>query len=166
MARARRRTSTPKRSAAPSRATKAHSSPAKASTPAAQASAKNGDQFVCPECGRTFTRAAALGAHRSRAHGVAGQSAQAERTRSRRQQTSGPGSRRVATPSAAGATRAPSASQNAKRASQASTVARRDGVDRDALLKALFPAGMPPREEVIRAASTWLDEGERIARLA
>jgi hypothetical protein len=166
MARARRRTSATKRSAAPSRARKARSSPAKASTPAVKASAASGGEFVCPECGRTFTRAAALGAHRSRVHGVAGQSAQAKRTRSRRQQTSGPGSRRVPTPFTAGApTKAPSASQNASRSRRASTVARRDGVDRDALLKALFPAGMPPREEVIRAASSWLEEGERIARL-
>ena len=30
--------------------------------------------FPCPECGRTFGRAAALGAHRKRSHGVAGSS--------------------------------------------------------------------------------------------
>lgn len=32
------------------------------------------NNFVCPECGRKFGRAQALGAHRSRAHGVAGTS--------------------------------------------------------------------------------------------
>src|SRR4051812_1716736 len=31
-------------------------------------------ELVCPECGKTFTRAASLGAHRNRAHGVAGSS--------------------------------------------------------------------------------------------
>jgi hypothetical protein len=30
------------------------------------------EEFKCPECGRTFTRAAALGAHRRQAHGIAG----------------------------------------------------------------------------------------------
>jgi hypothetical protein len=30
--------------------------------------------FTCPECGREFTRSAALGAHRKQAHGVAGAS--------------------------------------------------------------------------------------------
>src|SRR5262249_43299591 len=38
-------------------------------------------RFTCPECGRTFATAAALGSHRSRAHGVAGQSARAQRSR-------------------------------------------------------------------------------------
>jgi hypothetical protein len=33
------------------------------------------------------------------------------------------------------------------------------------LLKALFPNGIPPREEVIRAVNDWLDEAERLARL-
>ena len=30
------------------------------------------DALTCPECGKTFTRAAALGAHRKMTHGVAG----------------------------------------------------------------------------------------------
>jgi len=29
----------------------------------------------------------------------------------------------------------------------------------------LFPDGMPAREEVIRAASGWLDEAERLSRV-
>ncbi len=53
----------------------------------------------------------------------------------------------------------------ARRARQPSSVGRRDRVDRDALLRALFPGGMPAREEVIRAASGWLDDAERLARM-
>jgi hypothetical protein len=33
------------------------------------------------------------------------------------------------------------------------------------LLKSLFPDGIPAREEVVRAATTWLDEAERLARM-
>jgi hypothetical protein len=47
---------------------------------------------------------------------------------------------------------------------RARTQAGRDGVDRDALLTMLFPNGMPAREEVIRAASGWLDEAERLSQ--
>jgi hypothetical protein len=43
--------------------------------------------------------------------------------------------------------------------------ATRDGVNRDALLKTLFPDGIPAREDVMRAASGWLDEAERLSRL-
>jgi hypothetical protein len=38
-------------------------------------------------------------------------------------------------------------------------------VDRDALLAAIFPQGIPPRENVIRAVNSWLDEAERLARM-
>jgi len=34
------------------------------------------------------------------------------------------------------------------------------------LLKALFPNGIPPREDVIRAVNSWLDDAERLARMA
>ena len=37
-------------------------------------------------------------------------------------------------------------------------------VDRDALLRALFPAGIPPRQDVIDAVNAWLDEADRLAR--
>jgi hypothetical protein len=30
------------------------------------------------------------------------------------------------------------------------------------LLEALFPNGIPPRQEVIRAVNAWLDEAERL----
>jgi hypothetical protein len=43
---------------------------------------------------------------------------------------------------------------------------RADGtVDRDALLKALFPNGIPAKENVIRALNGWLDDAERLARM-
>src|SRR6476620_7828151 len=38
--------------------------------------------------------------------------------------------------------------------------------DRDALLKALFPKRRPPREDVIRAVNSWLDDAERLMRMA
>jgi predicted RNA-binding Zn-ribbon protein involved in translation (DUF1610 family) len=109
--------------------------------------------FTCPECGKTFTRAAALGAHRRRSHGVAGASSSsrpATPSRSRRRAT-----RTSSTP------RAGSTTPNRNRA--------RDGagttVDRDALLQAIFPNGVPPRESVIRAVNNWLDQAEQLAKM-
>jgi len=93
--------------------------------------ASNENSFKCPECGRTFGRAAALGAHRRRAHGVAGTSA-GRRASSR-----------------------PAPARNARGGG--------GGVNRDALLRALFPNGVPPREDVLRAVNQWLDEAERLA---
>jgi len=37
-------------------------------------------------------------------------------------------------------------------------------IDRDALLALVYPNGIPARETVIRAASSWLDEAERLAQ--
>lgn len=122
---------------------------------AADTQAASSSEFTCPECGKTFSRAASLGAHRNRAHGVAG--ASKRRTRST-----------VASPAASGRTRR---RPGAGRASaQATTPAsrRRAGaatVDRDQLLQALFPNGIPAREEVIRRANTWLDEAEKLANM-
>jgi hypothetical protein len=42
---------------------------------------------------------------------------------------------------------------------------RPESVDRDALLRTLFPSGIPAREEVIRSINSWLDEAERLAKL-
>jgi hypothetical protein len=176
-------------------------------------------QFKCPECGKTFSRAAALGSHRSRVHGVAGTSRSAARSRSATtRRTSATRSGRAATRNAsrsraastrgATATRrgqastrsaprtraAPTRRTTATRRGQASTgraaasraratpsrtptttarrstTRRRDAVggtriDRNGLLQALFPNGLPAREEVINAAHAWLDEAERLARL-
>jgi hypothetical protein len=33
-------------------------------------------------------------------------------------------------------------------------------------LEALFPNGIPPREDVIRAVNGWLDDAERLTRMA
>jgi hypothetical protein len=37
-------------------------------------------------------------------------------------------------------------------------------VNGDALLAALFPNGVPPREYVIRELAQWLDQAERLAK--
>jgi C2H2-type zinc finger protein len=86
-----------------------------------------GGLFKCAECGRTFERAPALGAHRRRAHGIAGTA------RRRTVDTSRP---------------------------------RFKDVDRDALLGALFPQGVPARAELLVAVSAWLDEADRLAATA
>ena len=89
--------------------------------------------LTCPECGKQFTRAASLGAHRNRAHGVTGASS------------------RVTT----------------RRNSRSSASRTRSGaIDRDALLQALFPQGIPARERVIRDVNAWLDQAERLSRNA
>jgi hypothetical protein len=38
-------------------------------------------------------------------------------------------------------------------------------VNRDALLQALFPGGIPAKESVVRSVNSWLDEAERLARM-
>jgi len=103
--------------------------------------------FICPECGKEFTRAASLGAHRNRVHGVAGS---AKPNRATRRQ------RRAAAP------KAPAASTT-----RGNRAASSDGneVNRDALLGALFPRGVPPRESVIREVAAWLDQAERLAKM-
>jgi len=112
-----------------------------------QASKPATDALTCPDCGRTFTRAAALGAHRKLKHGVAGSRASAKGNRStasgRSRKSATPARRRVTTPAA--------------------TDGAGQGVDRDALLRALFPNGIPPRQDVIAQVNAWLDEAERIA---
>src|ERR1041385_7036846 len=91
------------------RATPAKRATTKRATSTKSTTKATGGEFVCPECGRTFGRAAALGAHRSRAHGVAGKSARAASSTGRR-------------------------ASAAKR----TTSARANGVNRDALLKTLL----------------------------
>jgi hypothetical protein len=120
-------------------------------------------EFKCPECGRTFARAAALGAHRRQAHGVVGTS-RGTTSAGRRRRTAGSARRTGAT-----ATGGSSASNSTRTRRTASTDGRRRSrtvADRDALLRGLFPNGIPPREDVIRAVNVWLDEAERLARLA
>src|SRR5690348_12392906 len=97
--------------------------------------------LVCAECGKTFTRPAALGAHRSRVHGVAGSSKNATARRRGSSATAAPReTRRQAT----------------KRASASNGAGRT--VDHDALLRVLFPSGIPPKQEVMAAVNEWLAE--------
>jgi hypothetical protein len=111
-------------------------------------------EFVCPECGRTFTRAAALGAHRSRVHGVAGSSS---RSRAR--------TRGAAASTRNGSRRSRRSARSDGRTQVQPTQAAAPSIDRDALLQALFPAGIPAKESVLEPLNSWLDEAERLARM-
>jgi hypothetical protein len=111
--------------------------------------------LVCPECGKDFSRAASLGAHRNRAHGVAGSSSNARTRRA----TRGTGATSVSTRSGATGNRGTTGRG-------ATSQRRRNGVvDRDGLLQALFPEGVPPRENVIHKLGAWLDQAEQLAKL-
>jgi hypothetical protein len=131
---------------------RARSTPTK-KTQSSKAANTGSGEFVCPECGKTFSRAASLGAHRNRAHGVAGSSTK-RASRARRR------SRTAATPTTA--TTRP-ASRRRQRSRTGATGSADGTVNRDALLQTLFPNGVPPRENVIRNVNAWLDEAERLA---
>ena len=110
-------------------------------------------EFVCPECGRTFTRAASLGAHRRQTHKI-------------------PGATKAATQAAKSSTATPSAKTVRRRRARTrrttapdSSTASNGATNRDALLRTLFPNGIPAKESVIRSINAWLDEAERLARL-
>jgi uncharacterized C2H2 Zn-finger protein len=125
---------------------------------------KSEGELKCPECGRTFARAAALGAHRRQAHGVVGASSQSR--------SSGRRSARTAASSSAGRASRGTGATTRRSRSTSTAAASSDGrgrsgraADRDALLKAIFPDGIPPKEDVIRAANAWLDDAERLARM-
>jgi uncharacterized C2H2 Zn-finger protein len=119
-----------------------------AKTADTQTNSQTSGEFTCPECGKTFTRAASLGAHRNRAHGVAGANS-AKRTTPRRRRA---------------ATRA-TANRSTRRGRARSSDGAGTSVDRDALLQTLFPNGLPARESVIRAANDWLDQAEQLTKL-
>ena len=110
-----------------------------------QASKATTEALACPECGKTFGRAAALGAHRKLKHGVAGTSANATSNGNSRRRTRATAARRRTTTTTA-------------------TSGNTGRVDRNALLRTLFPSGIPPRQEVITEVNAWLDEAERLAR--
>jgi hypothetical protein len=113
-------------------------------------------EFVCPECGRTFTRAASLGAHRRAAHNVVGAKSQSAA------QGAKPATK--TSPTATAARRRRTRTKTAAPARQSS--APSNGVlNRDALLQTLFPNGIPAKESVIRSVNSWLDEAERLTRL-
>ena len=129
-------------------------------------------QLVCPECGRSFVTPAGLGAHRSRVHGVAGSSRPRARSRSGRNPAAGSAatrSRRTAASAATAASsgRSATSSNGRRRARSRSTAGARQaaGLDRDALLRVVFPAGVPARAEVIAALTPWLEGATRLARL-
>jgi hypothetical protein len=118
---------------------------------AAKPQAATAAVLTCPECGRTFTRAAAMGAHRSRIHGVAGSSQNARRKRTTT------AAAKPATPTKRASTPRPAAGNG-----------RSPGngrIDRDALLKTLFPNGIPARQDAIVAVNDWLNEADRLSRL-
>jgi len=119
--------------------------------------------FKCPECGRTFTRAAALGAHRRRAHGVIGASAQARSRASSTGQTRRTNNRTKTGSSTS--SRRPRTTRSRSAATDGRATATRGTVDRNQLLKTLFPNGIPANEEAIRAVNTWLDDAERLAQM-
>lgn len=104
-------------------------------------------ELACPECGRTFTRAAALGSHRRAAHAVAG------RADGSKQNGTAPSR------SAGSSTRA------ARAVGTKAAGAGGSGVDQDALLKALFPDGIPASASALGAVNAWLAEADRIAKL-
>jgi hypothetical protein len=107
-----------------------------------------------------------LGAHRSRAHGVAGRSARATKRRtSAGQASSAKRASAAGTRAAAPATPRSAGTTTTRASTRGRALVGRDGIDRDALLTILFPDGIPAREDVIRAASGWLDEAERLSQI-
>jgi hypothetical protein len=127
-------------------------------TPTSPTATSTGE-FKCPECGKTFTRAASLGAHRNRAHGIIGTSKR--RTTNATSATTGTSGKRRGR----GSARRSTTSTAAATPSRARRPDSRSTVDRNQLLQALFPKGVPPREDVIRRISGWLDEAEQLAKL-
>jgi hypothetical protein len=127
----------------------------------AKAQAEQATGYICPECGRSFTRAASLGAHRHQAHGVAG-AARAQRVSKEAPVVSAARTQRVVSPTpAAPPTRGGGVSSRTNKRSAAAN----GNVDTDALLARLFPSGIPARQDVIRRVNAWLDEAERLAKL-
>jgi hypothetical protein len=158
------------------------------------AAATTTGEFTCPECGKTFGRAAALGAHRSRAHGVAGATA-SRRTRPKRATmgaergpaaTAATSTRKRATSTASAGAGAKAATRRKRATSTGRASGTRTGggatrsaatrgagrrvqatsINHDALLQALFPSGIPARESVLSQVNSWLAEAERLAKLA
>jgi predicted RNA-binding Zn-ribbon protein involved in translation (DUF1610 family) len=154
---ARSRSQSAKRSTSAKRTTADKSTGAKGGT---STRAKKSSQFTCPECGKTFGSAAALGSHRKNSHGVAGAST---RTKSRQPATA-TGTQGRGRPATRAARSTNSTSTRRRGRPPGSQNRSKTGtVNRDALLQALFPGGIPASEETIRSLNAWLDEAERIA---
>jgi hypothetical protein len=139
--------------------------PVRRSKPAARSSSLRRKKYVCPDCGAAFDRPQSLGAHRRQAHGTPGLSQRSQsRARSAGRTNARSGRRAVAPSSRAGGTRANSGSRTASAARGQGRGT--SGVDRDGLLAALFPAGIPASVDVIRALNDWLDEADRLKQMA
>ena len=141
------------------KASKANQTPESAEAANGSEAVKNTDaptstQLVCTECGRTFTRAASLGAHRRQTHNIAGATSRARKR---------PGKAAAATTVASKGRRRQSRTRTT--AAPANSNARDSAPNRDALLRTLFPTGIPAKESVIRSVNAWLEEAERLARL-
>jgi hypothetical protein len=118
--------------------------------------------LVCPECGKRFRTPAGLGSHRRRVHGVVGARAKSRAGSVAAAERAASAGRRVSASNGGGSSRSGASAARVRRTGAAT---RRDGtVNRDALLQALFPNGIPARESVIRDLSAWLDEAERLSR--
>ena len=143
----------------------------RSATAAVAATTAAAGELACPECGKTFTRPASLGAHRNRAHGVAGSSKPAGTRRKTAIRTTkrGASTRKTATTprtSKVSGTSAPSVSgASGRRRVRRSSDGHSPAVDRDSLLQSLFPTGIPARGDAIREVNAWLDEAERLARM-
>jgi len=114
--------------------------------------------FVCPECeavgvNKTFARNAALGAHRFRVHGVKGESKTTTK--------SGTRTRRVATARSGRAIKRSTVTRRRRRRSRG---LNEDGLDTTALLKLVFPNGVPAQKTHLDDAREWLDWAERLYR--
>jgi hypothetical protein len=113
-------------------------------------------EFICPECGRAFTRAASLGAHRHQTHKVPGATNRAAANQATKPATAKTPTRTTRRRRARGRTRA---------ATPVTAGSTNGAPNRDALLQTLFPNGIPAKENVIRSVNAWLDEAERLTRL-
>jgi len=148
--------------------------PRKSRNAASDSSGSSPAVYTCPECGKEFATRQRLGAHRNRAHGVAGSSrASVRRTAATRSPGRGQATRRgrgplTSAPASTGVRRqsASSSSRRARPSAASTTSRRRRGVDRDALLNALFPTGLPANAALVAALGAWLEEGERLAKMS
>ena len=118
-----------------------------------------GGGFVCPECGKTFGRAQALGAHRSRTHGVPGVHRARASTRAKTRPA------KAGTEGARGRSRAARGRSSTANSKARSAQGESGQFDRDQLLAVVFPNGVPAKVSVIEALAPWLAEGERLSQM-
>src|SRR6266545_3930972 len=130
-----------------------------------KASKQGSGEFICPECGRSFARAAALGAHRRSAHGITGASSSAARARANTASVRrGPAPAKTATAARSRAAGRPTSVQP-RRPRRTTADGQRRVVNRDALLRSLFPNGIPATEQALQQVNAWLEQAERLTRL-